>query len=499
MKPIVKSFDLRYKLYLTLTAVGGISLIGGLVMIWYTFQMQHLLTGLLKKNIAAFQAAEAMETALVNQKGFVTYYSLDNDPDWLRQFSEYRQIFKKRLDDARSLAQDADQLEAIEQIETRYEDYMLIKDRVIELYKDGKRQEGALLHATIRNQFMDILNLCENYKQLQTEGIRRAQGENNHEARRLRYIALLAVALSSTLAILLSLMLSRQILSPLAALLASASGRIQVDKSGNIVSALSNSVQGLIRNADNIQLELEKSREHLVQAEKLALVGKLAAGMAHSIRNPFTSVKMRLFSLNRALKLTNDQKEDFEVISQEIRHIDTIVQNFLEFSRPPKLSMQLISPSTIVDTTLRLLAHRLKSYNVSVRVERKSTLPKVVADPEQIKEVLVNLMINACEAMIEGGSIIIHEEENGQSPAKQIRLRIADTGPGIPEAEREKIFQPFYTTKDDGTGLGLSIAKRIMDEHAGTLSISSTVGGGACFVMTLPITEKDREYDSNHR
>jgi signal transduction histidine kinase len=255
----------------------------------------------------------------------------------------------------------------------------------------------------------------------------------------------------------------------------------------------------LIRNADNIQLELEKSREHLVQAEKLALVGKLAAGMAHSIRNPFTSVKMRLFSLNRALKLTNDQQEDFEVISQEIRHIDTIVQNFLEFSRPPKLSMQLISPSTIVDTTLRLLAHRLKSYTVSVRVERKSTLPKVVADPEQIKEVLVNLMINACEAMIEGGSIIIHEEENGQSPAKQVRLRIADTGPGIPEAEREKIFQPFYTTKDDGTGLGLSIAKRIMDEHAGTLSISSTVGGGACFVMTLPITEKDREHDSNHR
>ena len=110
--------------------------------------------------------------------------------------------------------------------------------------------------------------------------------------------------------------------------------------------------------------ELAKSREHLLQAEKMAMVGKLAAGMAHSIRNPFTSVKMRLFSMGRTLQMTLAQKEDFEVISEEIRHIDTIVQNFLEFSRPPKLVMQSISPSTVVDNTLQLLAHRLKSYEV---------------------------------------------------------------------------------------------------------------------------------------
>ena len=138
------------------------------------------------------------------------------------------------------------------------------------------------------------------------------------------------------------------------------------DLAGDEVKALSHSVRGLIQNVDQTQSELQKSRESLLQADKMALVGKLAAGMAHSIRNPFTSVKMRLFSLNRSLKLSDTQKEDFDVISEEIRHVDTIVQNFLEFSRPPKLKIQSISPSVVVDQAIALLKHRLKSYDVEV-------------------------------------------------------------------------------------------------------------------------------------
>jgi signal transduction histidine kinase len=100
---------------------------------------------------------------------------------------------------------------------------------------------------------------------------------------------------------------------------------------------LSLSVRGLIEDVDTTHSELEKSREHLFHSEKMAMVGKLAAGMAHSIRNPFTSVKMRLFSLSRSSNLSDTQKDDIHVISEEIRHIDTIVQNFLEFSRPPQI------------------------------------------------------------------------------------------------------------------------------------------------------------------
>jgi signal transduction histidine kinase len=259
-------------------------------------------------------------------------------------------------------------------------------------------------------------------------------------------------------------------------------------KSGDEVKAISRSVHDLIEAAGQTHIELERSREHLLQAEKMAMVGKLAAGMAHSIRNPLTSVKMRLFSLSRSLKLSDYQKEDFDVISEEIRHTDAIVQSFLEFSRPPRLKMQQISPSIVVDMGLQLLEHRLKSYDVTVNVIRKQQLPEIQADPEQLKEVLVNLIINACEAMEQGGSIVIEEEEDLVSTSGRVAvIRLKDNGPGIPESIRDNIFQPFFTTKEEGTGLGLSIAARIVEEHQGRLDIQSKEGQGSTFIITLPI------------
>jgi signal transduction histidine kinase len=236
------------------------------------------------------------------------------------------------------------------------------------------------------------------------------------------------------------------------------------------------------------QVELEKSRENLLHAEKMAMVGKLAAGMAHSVRNPFTSVKMRLFSLNRSLKLSGTQKEDFDVISEEIDHIDTIVQNFLEFSRPPRLKMQAVSPSTVVDTAVKLLCYRLESYNVRATIHRDRELPPVNVDPDQFKEVLVNLIVNACEAMTGGGTIDIHERVLGEATNRQqAEIRVTDNGPGIPPAALKKVFDPFYTTKEEGTGLGLSIVARVIREHGGHIDLTSVDGRGTTFTIVLPI------------
>lgn len=257
------------------------------------------------------------------------------------------------------------------------------------------------------------------------------------------------------------------------------------------VRAVGELVAGLLRDVDETQALLKESREHLVQAEKLALVGQLAAGVAHSVRNPLTSVKMRLFSLERGLDLSPAQREDFEVISEEIRHLDTIVRNFLEFSRPPKPKLQLVSPSDIVDMTLVLLKHRLETYGVDVRVTREQPLPSIEVDPEQLKEVLVNLILNACDAMGENGGIEIVEESGFMEPlGRVIILRLTDSGPGIPPEVAEKIFQPFFSTKEEGTGLGLAIAKRILEEHGGYIHLRpSERGQGASFVIVLPVRE----------
>lgn len=468
-------------------------------MVWYTFRMEGVLNLLIEKDVAAFQAAESLEAALVNQKGFVTYYFLDNDPDWLRQLGEFRQIFRERLAEAKLLSSDEAQKEIITDIDYEYGSYVKLKDRVIAHYKKGEREKGARLHREVRKRFFRILALCDEYKNIHRNRMTLAKEESHNEAVNLRFFSITALLVVSFLVILMVFVLVNSILRPIYRLAIEA-GR--EGKSGNTedsgdskdeITTLAESVRVLLYDIDQTHFELEKSREHLQQAEKMALVGKLAAGMAHSIRNPFTSIKMRLFSLSRSQNLTETQKDDIKVISDEIRHIDTIVQNFLEFSRPPRLKMQKISPSVVVDLAIQLLEHRLKSYDVTVHLIREKPLTEIDADPEQLKEVLVNLMVNSCEAMVRGGIITISESEDNDSPiGKAVVLRLGDNGPGIPESVISKVMEPFFTTKEEGTGLGLSIVARIIEEHRGRIDIKSKEGEGTIFKITLPAKDKNR-------
>jgi signal transduction histidine kinase len=287
---------------------------------------------------------------------------------------------------------------------------------------------------------------------------------------------------------LLGYVLFKQILTPIRKMVGEPNLSEPPKSSLNEVQALSQKVHNLREDVDLAQSQLKRSQVSLVQSEKLAMAGKLAAGVAHSIRNPLTSVKMRLYSMRRHLELPPPQQEDLDVISEEIGHIDAIVRNFLEYSRPPKLKIQQVSPSAVVDLAITLLRPRLESFNVSVTVNRKQPLPEIWADPDQLKEVLVNLMVNACEAMVKGGSIEVTEAEDFVAGiGRVVRIQIQDTGPGVPASMQEKIFQPFFSSKEEGTGLGLSIAARIIEEHGGSIDVKSRSGEGATFTLTLPL------------
>ncbi|MGD8368476.1 MAG: ATP-binding protein [Desulfobacterales bacterium] len=479
---------LRGRVYALLGFLVAATAVSGAATFWYAHEMETLLGEVVHKELEAFQTAETLVVALAQQKGFVSYYFIDGDPQWLRDLGIHRSIFDARLAQARRNAASGDEMAALDAIEEEYRRYTLGKDQVIQYYEAGQRQAGAKLHTQIRSRYFRTLELCEKFKRIHTRRLEKAQSESNAQLMRFRASAVLIFVFNLLLAFSLAVVLLRELFGPLRRLAVEAGlGEPATDHKDDLKS-LSRSVRGLIKDIDDTHSALEKSREHLLQAEKMAVVGKLAAGMAHSIRNPFTSVKMRLFSLSRSLRLTEAQQEDFEVVAEEIRHIDTIVQNFLEFSRPPKLQMRKVSPSSVVDTTLQLLAHRLKAYDVTVTVQRERPLPEIEGDPEQIKEVLVNLIINACEAMEGGGRITIRESAatKGQGQGAAM-VSVEDDGPGMSPSVQEKIFQPFYTTKEEGTGLGLSIAARIMEEHGGRLSVESTPGIGTAFVLLFPL------------
>ncbi|MBU2487761.1 MAG: MCP four helix bundle domain-containing protein [Proteobacteria bacterium] len=481
----MKRLSLRVRIFALLTLLVLVNLAGAVVTLWYAGRTQEVYARMVDRNVNALIAAQKIQADLVMQKGFVTYYFLNEDPEWLRQLDQYHRQFEKDLEQARKLAHLDGARQILNDLQSQYLRFAFTRDQVIGLYKAGKKEEGAKKHWSVRDRFHAIYDLCEQYKRLHETRIQTMGAEYKKTAFFLSSVAWAAIPVAVLLGALLSYVLLTQVLGPVRRLAAEGEKRTG-GVEGNEVRALDRRFHGLLHDRNEAHQKLSESREHLIQAEKMALVGKLSAGVAHSIRNPLTSVKMRLFSLERSLDMDKMQKEDFEVIAEEIRHLDTIIGNFLEFARPPRLRMQVVSPSDVVENTLQLLRHRLESYGVDVSVQRDGPLPRVLADPEQLKEVFVNLLMNACEAMPGGGAVAITE----QHAEKEVSISFEDNGPGIPESARDKVFEPFFSSKEEGTGLGLSIARRIIAEHGGSMSLGGNQDSGANFVVTLPGLEE---------
>ncbi len=481
--------SLRVKFRILILGLAFCILSTFLVTVWHLYHIDRLFSDVVNEDIAALQAAEELQTALVMQKGFVTYYFLQGTPNWLEKLEQYNQSFQNWLQKARQTSHDATTGEILDTIESRYLTYAMARARVIQLYKDGKRDQGARLHWTVRNQFFDIVALCTKYKTIYKHSIENHLLHVRKQKQQLNIMTGTLFLMAISLAGFLAFIIFHRVLAPVHELVDALQQSVadSSPNSKNEIIQLSRRVKRLILNADQTRSKLEKSQEHLQQNEKLATLGRLGAGVAHSVRNPLTSVKMRLFSLQRSLKLNQVQEEDFEVISEEIRHIDTILSNFLEFSRRPKLKPQLSQLDEVIDMALQLMRHRLESYGITATREIREQLPPLMIDQEQIKEVLVNLLDNAGDAINDGGTILIAAKQGVVEPLGHVVvMTVTDNGPGIPEELREKIFQPFFSAKEEGTGLGLNIAKRIIEDHGGWISVTSRADKGTTFTITLP-------------
>nr|MDA8135104.1 histidine kinase [Desulfobacteraceae bacterium] len=402
--------SLKSRVYLVNAVLLGITLVGAVLMVWYTYKIENVFKTIISRNVVIFESAEALGTDLVNQKGYVTYFFQDGKQEWLVELARYRTRFENTLEGLKAQVKDTWEIKTVYQIEADYRKYIAARDEVIELYKKGDREKGFSMHQDVRQSFFEILELCNQFKDFHKEKIETAIEKSSEEANRLRIIALMAIVSVTLLSLLVNFIFARHIMEPIRKLISQVS-EDGTGKARDEVDALQRGVLGLLEDAEETHQKLRQSQVSLLQSEKMALIGRLAAGTAHSIRNPLTSVKMRLFSLNRSAALSNTQRDDLNVISGEIIQINKIVENFLEFARPPKLIMKRMSPSTVVDSAVYLLDQRLRSYHVNLKIERSGPLSETLIDPEQLKEVLVNIIINACEAMQKGGNIMIREQE----------------------------------------------------------------------------------------
>jgi signal transduction histidine kinase len=249
----------------------------------------------------------------------------------------------------------------------------------------------------------------------------------------------------------------------------------------------------------------QQVRVQQLRAEQLAAVGQLAANVAHEVRNPLTSIKLLVGAALRGKPFQALTTEDLQVIHDEVARLEGKVQALLDFARPPEAAREPCDLRDLVGRALELVRPRTRQNNVQAEVEVPDQPVTAEVDRDQVTSVLVNLLLNALDAMPRGGRLVVGLTRLAPpglaDPKLQggARLTVADTGAGISAAVADRLFLPFTSTKPTGTGLGLSICRRIVQDHGGTLTGENRPEGGARFTFTLPTTHETRNADVTGR
>ena len=233
--------------------------------------------------------------------------------------------------------------------------------------------------------------------------------------------------------------------------------------------------------------ELKSAERHMWQVEKMSALGRLASSVAHEVGNPLGAIDIQLQLLQEDITAADGELAEkflrrLEIARTEMRRLDGIVQNFLRFSRPPALHLKQTSPNDMLRHIRDLVAPEAREKGIDLHCDLDESLPAIEADENQLSQCLLNILINAFQAVGEQGQVhfAAHTVDD------EIIININDDGQGIPSDDLERIFEFYYTTKDEGTGLGLSIAQRIVHQHGGTLLVESREGDGTQISIRLP-------------
>jgi signal transduction histidine kinase len=257
-----------------------------------------------------------------------------------------------------------------------------------------------------------------------------------------------------------------------------------------LLSTLANQTAVAIENA-RLYEDLKRSKSYIRRADRLASLGTLTAGLAHEIRNPLVAIKTLTQLLPERLDDEEFRTQFLQIASGEVDRISSLVTELLEFARPSDPKLELENINTILDGMLLLASTETKKKQINIIKNYTSDLPPIQIDREQIKQVFLNVLLNAIDATSENGKITVKTRtftKPGGEPYAQIEF--TDTGCGIPEEYLEDIFNPFFTTKSTGSGLGLSISNQIIQDHRGYIDVESQLNKGSSFFINLPVNQE---------
>ncbi|MGH7137475.1 MAG: histidine kinase dimerization/phospho-acceptor domain-containing protein, partial [Pirellulales bacterium] len=389
---------LSTKISVTIVGVLLLALLSSGAALVTAWQVGELMEGAAEESLPNVRAAEGLELALLEQQGWVLSYTLEpGKRDWLTQLEARKPPFERWLREAQQSVRTENETLILARLRRAYDKYDDARNEVVRLFSAGKIDDArTLLMGDASRRYEEVYSLCKDYIAANMRSIEEAGAQAKRRIRTDTLLVAGSVALTLVLGSGLFWQFYSGVLRPLRTMLAEAQGFRQLVAGDAIPSddeprAVGAYLRLLMSDVADARTTLEESRDRLRHAEKLASVGKLAASVAHEIRNPLTSIKMWLFLLRNSTQPGPDALEGFDTVAREIDRLEHVVRNFLEFTRPPPMVLRPCRLNELIDATLQLIGHRLSHRNIAL--ERTSGCQEcaVMADPDQLKQVLLNL------------------------------------------------------------------------------------------------------------
>jgi len=313
------------------------------------------------------------------------------------------------------------------------------------------------------------------------------------EVQRTRFVLILIGFVGLLIGIFGATFLARRITGPLKKLVG---GTVKISKgdfahtidipSQDEIGDLAKSFNKMSRELLQTREGMEEANRKLIQAEKLASIGRISATIAHEIRNPLTSVKLNIQKVSQSTQLDEVEEEHLKISQEGIGQIEKFIKEFLDFTRMSELNLAQFPVGQILEESIKMMSDFLAQKKVILEKKFGKKEPLALVDGDKLRQVFLNILRNAYEAVDEGGKISVSLSLKREEESRKIRVVISDNGRGIPIGDWENIFEPFYTTKSSGTGLGLAIARKIIEQHRGLIRVIKREGRGTSFEVLIP-------------
>jgi len=473
---------------------------------WRVHRLHQRSSDILSENVFSIRTAEELEGVVHELRYRLKRFLSTGNQRHLEEIALLIPVGRECLDQSEQLAKTSREQQLIQRIRRSYVQLIADYERVV---ADPTSEKPLQIASNLADELIpnEILANTQKYIERNEEELANSRERNQTTATQLMFGLLMLGTCGGVIGLLAGYIIARRVSRTIVQL--SLPIRDTAGKLDKVVSPISvtadpsfEDLESILKMvSDRVTMVVERLQENereMLRSEQLASLGQLAAGLAHELRNPLTSLKTILQLADSPGDLT---PRDLDVLKQEITRLEDSVQTFLDFARPPQPDKQFVEFDQLVKETLELVARRAERQGVFLNCSLPRKRIGVMADETQMRQVVLNLLLNALDAVPRGGEVRLEvAQESGELPstngrsmkntktAGEVALRVSDNGPGLPPQLGEHIFDPFVSTKESGSGLGLSICKRIVEAHDGEISAADRPEGGAVFSVRLPLS-----------